>query len=462
MVYTRIILFIYCTFFSLNSAVAIVITVAPDSEIKSIEKALEIAKDGDTVRVYEGIYREKLVIDKSISLTGINMPSIIGDGTGTIIKITAPDTEVSGFHISGSGSSLSREDSGIDAENSPRTVIQNNVLEDVLFGVYIKNSPHSTVKNNLIRGKEIAMPNRGDGIKVWYSSNIYILNNRLYDTRDLVIWWSSNTLIRGNEVRNGRYGLHYMYSNDNVFEENRFIENSVGGFLMYSNNIEFYNNVFAHNKGLASGYGIGFKDLNNVVAENNLIIDNRVGLYLDNSPHLMDAWNNIEKNVIAFNDIGVSLMPAIQRNVFTGNSFIDNFQQVQVRGGGQLKGNKWYKDGRGNYWSDYAGYDTDKDGVGDFPYIYESLFENIIDRYPSLRIFIYSPASRAIELAAEAIPVIKPRPILTDEFPLTSPYIPRIYVAEKPDIQSGMLAAAFLITMLPMLFYILVKRAGWV
>jgi nitrous oxide reductase family maturation protein NosD len=429
------------------------ITVSPDGHVTSISAAIASAGEGDTVRVLGGVYREHLVIDKSITLTGEGYPSVDGGGKGVVVHIKTPGVVIKGMHITGSGDSLNLEDAGILAENARGCVIEGNRLDDVLFGIYLKNSPDGMIKDNYVRGKDLTIAERGDGVKLWYSSGTKIIGNTLYNARDLVMWWSGDTVIKSNRVEKGRYGLHYMYSNNNVFTDNIFIDNYVGGFLMYSDNITFHNNVFARNQGPATGYGIGFKDLDHVVAEGNLFIDNRVGLYMDNSPHLVDAWNKIEDNVIAYNDIGVSMMPSIERNVFVGNTFLDNHEQIEVRGGGHLGANVWFKDGRGNYWSDYAGYDEDGDGVGEIPYKSEKLFESLIDRIPELRLFIYSPVTRALELAADAFPVIKPEPKLTDERPLMGSRVPARYLSAHKGVPFNLLAVSFAMALAPLVFY---------
>ena len=84
-------------------------------------------------------------------------------------------------------------------------------------------------------------------------------------------------------------------------------------------------------------------------------------------------------------------------------------------------------EGKGNYWSDYVGYDENNDGVGEMPYKSESLFENLIDKYPNLRVFVFSPVAQAVELASDAFPVIKPEPKVTDMYPLVDPVIPEKY-----------------------------------
>ena len=413
----------------------------------SISDVIELCEEGDTIILSKGVYAQRFVVDKPLSITGKDFPVIDGGGSGTIIKIAAPNTVIRGLRIRGSGTSLSVEDSGVELENASNSVVENNILEDVLFGIYLKNSPGTLILNNRIYGKNLPSPERGDGIRLWYSSHSRVIGNTVSGTRDLVIWWSSNTLIKKNRVENGRYGLHYMYSDNNVFEDNLFIGNAVGGFLMYSGNIQFFRNVFTKNKGMAGGYGIGFKDLDDVHAEDNLFVDNRVGIYMDNSPHLVDSWNELSNNVIAYNDIGISMMPSIERNKILGNSFIENYEQVEVRGGGVLRGNRWNTESRGNYWSDYKGFDENNDGIGDIPYVSEKLFEQLMNRNEALRIFIYSPVAKAIELASEAFPVIKPDSKLVDNFPLLSPVIP-----ERPGVDTRKRRLSFLVVSVLLLF----------
>ena len=183
-------------------------------------------------------------------------------------------------------------------------------------------------------------------------------------------------------------------------------------------------NTIADNRG-PSGYGIGLKDMDDAVIVDNLFLDNRVGAYLDSSPREMDSIGVFSGNVFAYNDIGVEMMPSVQRNMFSGNSFIDNEEQVAVvRRRATCRATRWTVDGHGNYWSDYAGYDADGDGLGDMAYGSERLFENLMQQEPQLRLFLYSPATNAIDFAARAFPVVKPKPKLVDERPFMTPMIP--------------------------------------
>jgi nitrous oxidase accessory protein len=241
----------------------------------------------------------------------------------------------------------------------------------------------------------------------------------------VVLWYSENLTIRGNQVREGRYGLHFMYCDDALIEHNLLLNNSVGTFMMYSRRLRMTQNTVAYNRG-PSGYGIGLKDMDDAVIENNLFVDNRVGAYLDNSPREVDSNGRFQGNVFAYNDIGVEMMPAVRHNEFSLNSFVDNGEQVGITGGGggRLQQNKWTVNGQGNYWSDYAGYDSAQDNWGDMPYKADRLFENLMDQNSSLRLFLYSPVEQAVNFAARAVPFVRPQPKLVDEIPMMTPLIP--------------------------------------
>lgn len=393
---------------------------ASHGTFSSLQDAISNASDGDRIDVFGGSHPGPIVIDHSVALIGHEWPVIDGGGSGTVLKLSAPGIELRGFRILNSGSSLDEENAGISGE-APRLRIVGNWLENVLFGIYLRKADHSLIQNNRIRGLSVETPRRGDPIRVWYSNHVQILGNKIRHGRDVVLWYSNDLTVRDNEVSEGRYGLHFMYCDDAFIESNILLNNSVGAFLMYSRRLRFQQNTIAFNHG-PSGYGVGLKDMDNALLRDNLFFGNRVGAHLDNSPREVDSLGRFEANVFAFNDIGVSLMPSVRNNQFSANSFIENQEQVAITGGGgQALANDWHLDGSGNYWGDYAGYDASGDGIGDVPYVARKLYENLIDRYPDLRLFIYSPAAEAINFAARAVPLVRPDPKLTDEYPLMQP-----------------------------------------
>lgn len=404
--------------------------VSPDGPIFTIAEAVAKAGEGDTIAVYGGHYDGPLVVDKRLRLEGYDWPVIDGHGRDSVVELTAAGIHFEGFVVRDSGISLNRADAGIIVA-APEIIVANNRLEDVLFGVYMHDASYSVVRGNEIYSKELDVPRRGDQIRLWSSHFARLEDNVIEGGRDVVLWYSEGLVVRGNQISHGRYGLHLMYCDDVVVEENLFLHNSVGVFLMYSENLRLERNTIAFNRG-PSGYGIGLKDTESPKLVDNLLLDNRVGIFMDSTARSLGGTSHVRGNLFLYNDVGLTLLPVIRGGQFVGNSFIDNQEQVSIAGGGQLQGNLWTINDRGNYWSDYAGYDAVGDGVGDITYRADRLFENLADRHPSLRIFTLSPAIQAVDFAARAFPFIRPQPKLEDEGPLMAPVIPANLPALPP------------------------------
>lgn len=399
---------------------------AAQGEPFDLAAALAVARPGDTVVVPPGVYAGPLVIEvPGLTLEGQPGAVIDGGGIGDVLTIKAPDVTLRGLTIRHSGDSLDREHAGITGF-APRLRVENNRLENVLFGIYLKEAPGSVVRGNQITGMDLPIGRRGDGIRIWQSPGTTVEDNHVYATRDVVMWFSHQGVLRRNVVERGRYGLHFMFSDDQILEDNILRGNSVGVYLMYSRGLTARRNLMVDNGG-PSGYGLALKDVDDVTAEGNRMVNNRIGVYVDNSPRESDAFVEFRNNLIAYNEVGVEMLPLVRRNTFVDNIFLENREQVHISGGGQLQGNDWSEDGRGNYWSDYAGFDADGDRVGDIPYRNVSLYEDLMQKYPELRLFQLSPATDALDLAARAFPVFQPRAKMVDEHPLvTPPHLPEV------------------------------------
>ena len=399
-----------------------VLVVSPDGPYTSIQDAVDASNIGDTIQVRGGQYAGPLEIDKTLKLEGIDWPIIDGNSDGTVVKLSAPGTILEGFVIRSSGASLDQENSGLAGE-AENLVIRNNRLEETLFGIYLREAHGSQIVGNYIQSKELDLARRGDPIRVWYSNDVLIADNVVEKGRDVILWYSERLTVRDNKISGGRYGLHFMYCDDATIQNNLLNNNSVGTFMMYSRRLQLIHNTIAYNHG-PSGFGIGLKDMDDAVVQDNLFLANRVGAHLDNSPREVDSWGTFQGNVFAYNDIGINLMPSVRHNQFTGNSFIENQEQVDIGGGGFTKDNLWTVDGSGNYWSDYAGFDQAADGIGDEVYRADRLFENLTSRFPGLRLFTFSPSTQAMDFAARAVPFVRPQPKLTDSGPLMAPVFP--------------------------------------
>ncbi len=410
----------------------------PSQPIGEIARKIAAAHDGDTITIGPGEYSEHVRINKSIKLIGLGRTVIDGGGNGDIIEITAPNVELRGFTIRDTGIDLDKENAAIRVL-APGATIQDNVLEDILFGIDLREAPDSVIRNNQIGGKSLDIARRGDGLRLWRSDRVVVEGNTIHDGRDAILWYSQGVIVRNNTSLRCRYGLHLMYSNSVTLENNELSANSVGIYLMYSKGVKLIRNRLLRNRG-PSGYGIGLKEVDQFSIEENTLAGNRVGIYLDGSPFTTKFPAEITRNTLAYNDIGVTLLTGVKGNTLWDNNFIDNVEQVSVQGRGTLVGNAFEKDNRGNFWSDYIGYDQNQDGIGDYVHESNTLFENMLDKEPKLRILLFSPAQQAIEFVGRALPAIRPEPKFVDECPLMTPVT--MSSIKQQDTNSGALTRA--------------------
>ncbi|MDW8069575.1 MAG: nitrous oxide reductase family maturation protein NosD [Anaerolineae bacterium] len=392
------------------------IVVTPGDPDRTLQEAIASAPPGATLEVRGGLYHGPIRIDRPLTLIGVDQPVLDGQGRGTVLRITAPRVTIRGFVIRNSGRSLDHEDAGILVEGASDVVLEHNRLEGVLFGIYLKDSPRARLRENTVIGLDVPEADRGDAIRLWYSPDAQIEGNRTLRGRDVIIWFSDRSLLRGNRFEGGRYGIHYMYCDGSRVEGNTLQGNFVGIYGMYSRNLTFRDNRFLQQRG-PSGYGLAFKDSDGILVEGNLFLDNTAAVFLDNTPREEGSPVHFTKNVIAYNGIGVLALPMVRGVSFRENVFWENEQQAATQGEGNLMANDW----RGNFWSDYTGFDADGDGIGDVPYRSRRLFEVLVDQTPPLRLFWGTPVLQALETAALLVPFFEPPVRLEDPTPRMRP-----------------------------------------
>lgn len=424
-----------------SSATAATIVVGgAGAQFQSVQLAIAAAHAGDTVQVRAGAYAGNLTLDKQITLAGVSRPTLRGEGVGSVVTVLADGCAIRGFTIEHSGGDLTREDSGILLK-SHNNQIEDNELRDILYGIYFYSSHGNTLRRNQIRGRpELEEGDRGAGLHLWNSPDNIIEDNIISEQRDGMYIQSCNgNQIRRNRVFNLRYGLHYMFSDRNVFEDNFFSNNVAGAAIMYSNHIEFRRNVFVHNRGFSS-FGILFQECNELLAEENFIVDNATGIFMESL-----RQSTFRHNIIANNDVALQMFSSSDANVFTENNFVDNLSPLRLIG--RSTTTKWSESGRGNFWSDYDGYDLNEDGSGDVPFKIQNVFEQMEGNHPRLRLYLDSPAARAMAMAEKTFPILRGSSEI-DESPLMKPVVLHYpFTPERPasHIQAGLMTASVLL-----------------
>ncbi len=419
-------------------AAAQVLEVGPAAPYRTIGDAVAAAAPGAEILVHAGVYRERILADKPLTLRTDARAVIDGGGSGTVVHVTKGPTTIRGFAVRGSGMSLLDEDAGIRIWEASDCAVIDNDVDDALFGILVRSASRARIAGNRVRGKILPPERQGDGIQLNGADDSEILENTVSQSRDLSIWQSHRCVVRRNHVSGCRYGLHYMYCDDHVFEDNVFTDNQTAGAIMYTRRLTLRGNRFSGSRG-PSAHGLLIKVGDDVTVERNVFTDNTRGVFIEDSPSSLRSGLWLRANLIGGNDVGVALQPTVARVVFSGNAFIGNRVQVEALGSTRKDLNLWSENGRGNFWSDHVGFDRDGDGIGDTPYRIEQFFENLADRWPAVGLLRLGPAVEALETAARAFPVVKPRPAVTDPHPLMSPGA-ALGEPARPGARPGLLA----------------------
>lgn len=390
----------------LGTAVAIADT------LPSFQALVDAAAPKSLLSPPAGSYAGPVRIDKPLDIDGRGEVTIDAGGKGSVIVLDTDNATLRNLRLTNSGNSHNDIDAGVQVRGN-FNVIKDNRIDDCLFGIDLQQSEHNIVRRNHITSKPVDLGMRGDAIRLWYSFNNKIEENEAVDSRDIVVWYSRDNVIRRNSARGGRYSLHFMYSQYNLVEENDFRGNSVGIFLMYSDSVIIRRNHISHAVG-AAGVGIGFKETSDVDIVDNEILYCATGLHLDVSPFQPDTTNRIRGNLIAYNGIGIQFLNDWTGNVFEDNLLKGNLTQVAVLGGKTAKRNDW----KGNYWDDYAGFDRDRDGIGDTAHEQYAYADRIWMDVPPARFFKGTPMLEVLDFLERLAPFTSPDLLLRDEQPL--------------------------------------------
>ncbi|MDQ7820081.1 MAG: nitrous oxide reductase family maturation protein NosD [Armatimonadota bacterium] len=403
----------------------------------ALQTLIDRAPAGAEVLV-RGVQSGGVVIRKPLRLVGAPGAAIDAGGRGTVVRVESPGVVVRGLILRGSGSDLNTEDAGVFV-GAAGVLIEDVTLEDVLFGLNLKQAHGAVVRRVRMRGKALPLSRRGDAVRLWYSDRVVLTGLEVEALRDVLVWFSRGSVLHGARVRGSRYGVHLMYADEMRVLDSVFEDNAVGAYVMYSTGVRLEGNRFLRHRG-PTGVGVALKESDDVVVEGNLLADNHVGLYVDGTPRRDDGIAMVAGNVIAGNRTGIVLLSNASGIAFTGNTIAGNTEQVRVDGGRSPA--RWAWEGRGNYWSDYAGWDLSKDGVGDVPHAVRRWFEGLADRAPDTRILWGSVAVDALDTAARLLPLFAPEVLVEDPFPLVRPAVPDAFREAQGSVLFAAVAAA--------------------
>ena len=396
-------------------------SVLPSSAaVSSLQARIDATPKGGTVHIERGVHAGPIVIRGPLTVTAEPGAIVDGGGNGSVVTIQGDGVVLRGLTVRNSGRNVTEEAAGITVTGN-RHRIEANRVEHVYFGIHIGAGGHSIVRDNVIVPGVAHGARPGHGVSAWNLTDSLIAGNRISEARDgIYLSFTDRIIVTGNMITLSRYGMHSMYSQNARFEENEARDNLLGAALMMSDRLVLRGNrIQGHREG-AAAYGVLLKDIGDLDARDNLILANRVGIYAEGVPSDPSRAAVLTNNVIAGNEVGL----ALQRNAaltVTGNRIADNLTDVRPLGRDLSPDMRWSRDGRGNSWSQYRGYDADRDGIGDVPYTVVDGMDALVRRNPLVQAFLYTPAHLALEAAARMFPLYRQPPVLVDDRPLMRP-----------------------------------------
>jgi len=356
---------------------------------QSIQHAINLANEGDTILVFGGKYNETLTINKKINLIGSieEGRSVIyyGSSHTYTVEITANyvnftdfvvnddrnriDSYINGalIHVTSDGVRIqdnsikncnSYSSMGIHLDSADDVLIRNNIIDNNDIGIFADSSKTNDFVNNTVSNCI------SEAIKILSSDNNRLYDNAVSQSRYGVYIKDCNGInISNNTIYSNTFrGIGLFNCENNIIKNNTIYGNSADGMYLDSHECHAIGNTIYNNQ-------IGIKlEGSNCKIKDNVISDSYYGIY---------ATSNSKNNEIYLN--------TLSRYIYQKTELAYNIVNAQDQGN-----NNWDNGSKGNIWGDYNEIDIEPDGVGDgigdTPYIKNG----VVDNYP-LGVFLRPP-----------------------------------------------------------------------
>lgn len=382
----------------------------------AIQEAINASEslNGHALWVESGVYHENVNVHKSLTLIGENRLTTIidSDKVGTVLSVTANNVSISEFTVRNSGLLIPPygDDRGVLIDHSIGCNISHCLITNNQVGIHLFFSKANVIEHTIVSS------NHENGIWLWYSDNNVLKGNEIFNNSyNFGVFGGSflnfnNTIDASNTV-DGKPIQYLIGVEDETFDNqtNTGVLYLINCFNVTVRNLNLTKNghgVFCHNvtdstvenvTASENNYGIYLQDSGGNFIDNNCYLDNWVGICLEHSNH-----NVVESNTAGNGEKAISLYEADNNNI-TGNTLMNSLYGVRLYSSrfneffhNNIIGNTnqadlissypnvWDNDFEGNFWSDYVGSDTNRDGLGDTPRIIDG---GNRDRYPLLGSF---------------------------------------------------------------------------
>ena len=375
-----------------------------------LQPLIDATPSGGVLRPAPGTYAGPATIARPMTLDGAGKVTIEGSGKGTVLNLAASGATLHGLRLTRSGDSHDGVDAGLLIAGDDN-LVEGNVIDDVLFGISLHKSNDSVVRANRIRSLPGDVADRGDGLRLWYSTGNRIEDNDLAQMRDITVTNAPHNRFTGNTIRNSRRAFNFLFAHRSLVEDNHLEKNSTGVIALNSEGMIIRRNRILHAME-ASGAGVALKETSAALVQGNEIVHCAHGIMAD-SP--INSLNRIVfiGNVIAHNVTGIYFYGVKGGHIAIDNTFRSNLWPVTIIGDGDPMNDIWW----GNNWDTYEGFDLDGDGFGDRPHELYAYADRIWMETPAATFFRNSPVLELLDFLERLAPFSSPPLILRDTAP---------------------------------------------
>jgi len=322
----------------------------------SIQSAINDASNGCTIYVYYGNYNESIVINKSISLIGIEKngekPVIHAEENKSAVLILADGCILKAFVIISQEILISETNPPSCEIRSNYNIIENNTFMYGWCSFYLYESSYNILKNNEIT------KGYWEGLFTRECTHNIFLYNKAVDNMGEGFFFSRerNSKIIGNTATKNLHGMSFSLSSNCIISFNHVYFNQQYGICVdTSTNVSILNNTI-HNHAYG---GLQLMDCSNCTVSGNEIYYNDRGIMVESNYMWEKQYNLIKRNNVYSNSgVGIYIEGSL-RNDFTENNLMDNgdnawFWEQTIIGYPYSPLRPCYNVWDKNYWSDWS------------------------------------------------------------------------------------------------------------
>jgi nitrous oxidase accessory protein len=335
---------------------------------RNISKGVSAAKDGQTVYIAPGLYRENVLVDKSVRLVGLfdRYIGINGMGGNYAVRMTANGAGIEDIVVLNATNGIevvSCNDVnitmckafycniGLSLANCTGTLVDGcTFMRNGGAGMYLADTMDVHVKNT-------ASSENGYGFGMYYAPYTTFENctaNFNSKAGFYLYWLSFGTRILNASCTLNDMGVHVLDVDDVTIMGCTLEVNVHCGIHMMSRDSRIEDCQITTDE----GDGILLENSEQVLVRGNYVGSSDRGIVLSST-----AGSLLRNNTLNQNEVGIKLARGSTGNTIEDNDLLlsSSLQTTALTCGDNL----W----SGNYWQDSSGMDLDSDGVHDAPYL---------------------------------------------------------------------------------------------